>query len=751
MLPLPNLDDRFFEDIVKDARRIIPQLLPQWTDENAHDPGITFIELFSWLTEMQQYYLNRVTAQNELAFLKLLGIRLKQATSARADVTFSHVEQTALLPRGTRLLAKDQLFETETSFWLLPAKIERVIVNAEGESFDFTSSNENVKAGYFAFGASPRKGNRLMLAFDSALPVGQPISLTVNLFDNYTVPLPMPEQGKLDIIPSARISCQYFGVSADDPKATPNWQHLPILEDETVQLSDSGRVTFQLPAEMTAAVMHPANDKRRYWISCQVEEGGYEIPPKIEKISLNTISAVQRDTWSQCVEFDSIDKPHQTFEIDHALARYGKINVQVRESEHGDWAYWDEVPDVKNSAFDSLSYQLSRQEATNHLLLMFGDGEQGRIPTVGQDTIRVVLHTAEFEKDRFLGRSNGLPNQRFELRSSPILLNGLHLQVGVPIPGSKQVLWEDWTRVDDFEHSKATDRHYVFHAETGEFEFGNNERGAIPEVADFPNICLIGLQLGGGERGNVKPHLIEEMVDPPSEFRHLKVTNYFFAKGGREAETLEEAKQRARKDLKRPYRAIGADDYEVIARRTPGLRVARVKAIPLYTTGLHGYPQQKAPAQVTVVVVPYSDSNKPMPSQGFLDTVKKHVNKHRLLTTELHIIPPEYVKITVHALVVVDPIYRDQASKIVNALNRFLRPLDPANAEKGWEFGRTVYKGDIYGMINQLPGVEYIQDLWFDADGNGIQKDSSGDIALPPHGLVYSGDHQIELVSITDV
>jgi hypothetical protein len=750
MLPLPNLDDRFFEDIVNDARRMIPKLFAQWTDENTHDPGITFIELFSWLTEMQQYYLNRVTTQNELAFLKLLGVRLKQATSARTDVTFSHVEQPALLPRGTQLLAKDQLFETEAPLWLLPAEIERVIVNAESESFDFTSSNENEKAGYFAFGPNPRRGNRLMLAFKTALPMGQPISLTVNLFNNYSVPLPLPEHGKLEIVPSAKIMCMYFGVSEEDPTAAPNWHRLPIIEDETFQLADSGRVTFQVPAPMSEVIMHPANDKRRYWICCQVEEGGYEIPPKIEKISLNTISAVQHDTWSQCTEFDGTDKERQSFAIDHALARSGKVSVQV-QSDEGEWLYWDEVQELGKCAPDAHGYRLTREDATQNLVLTFGDGVHGRKPPRGKANIRVVLHKSEFTDERLLGRSNGLPNQRFEMRRSSLLLHSLRLQVGVPIQGSKQVLWQDWTRVDDFEHSTATDRHFVYDAETGEFEFGNNEHGAIPEVADFPNLCLIGLQIGGGERGNVKPHLITELIDPPSEFRQLRVTNHFFAKGGYERETLEQAKQRARKDIKRPYRAITAADYEVIARQTPGLRVARVKAIPLYTKGLHGYPQQKAPAQVTVVVVPFSESNKPVPSQGFLDTVKKHVDKHRLLTTELHIVPPEYVKITVHALVVVDPMYKDKADKIVNALRRFLRPLDPTDAEKGWEFGRTVYKGDVYGVINQLPGVEYIQDVWFDADGNGIQKDSSGDIQLPPHGLVYSGEHQIELISLTDV
>lgn len=43
MLPRIPLDDRTFENIVQDARRGIPRRLPEWTDENAHDPGVTFL------------------------------------------------------------------------------------------------------------------------------------------------------------------------------------------------------------------------------------------------------------------------------------------------------------------------------------------------------------------------------------------------------------------------------------------------------------------------------------------------------------------------------------------------------------------------------------------------------------------------------------------------------------------------------------------------------------------------------------
>ena len=70
-LPLPNLDDKTFDVLIDEVTKLIPRQAAAWTDHNRHDPGMTLIELFGWLTEMQQYYLNRVRDENYLKFLKI--------------------------------------------------------------------------------------------------------------------------------------------------------------------------------------------------------------------------------------------------------------------------------------------------------------------------------------------------------------------------------------------------------------------------------------------------------------------------------------------------------------------------------------------------------------------------------------------------------------------------------------------------------------------------------------------------------
>ena len=71
-IKLPDLDDREFADLVAEAKTMIPQLAPAWTDHNTSDPGITLIELFAFICEMLMYRTNRVTDANKRVFLELL-------------------------------------------------------------------------------------------------------------------------------------------------------------------------------------------------------------------------------------------------------------------------------------------------------------------------------------------------------------------------------------------------------------------------------------------------------------------------------------------------------------------------------------------------------------------------------------------------------------------------------------------------------------------------------------------------------
>ena len=83
-LPSPNLDDRKYQDIVDEAKRLIPSYCPEWTNHNLSDPGVALIELFAWMSEMILFRLNQVPERLYTKFLDLVGIEPFPAAAARA-------------------------------------------------------------------------------------------------------------------------------------------------------------------------------------------------------------------------------------------------------------------------------------------------------------------------------------------------------------------------------------------------------------------------------------------------------------------------------------------------------------------------------------------------------------------------------------------------------------------------------------------------------------------------------------------
>ena len=962
-LPQPNLDDKTFAALVAEATKLIPRHAPEWTDHNRHDPGITFVELFSWLAEMQQFYLNRVGAESYLKFLKLLGVKPRGAAQARADVTFSGAKADGLfVPRGMKLTTADgTVFETEAGLRVLAARLTKVLSSSKNTLKDNTDANDIGGISFYAFGEDAAAGRRLYVGLDRALPRGEDVFLTINLYEGYGVGRGRHGDEPESVVPSALVGWEYYDgedwgpleivaqveaaiakTAPDEPSAAGAcfklkddflkvvrdsyaYGHLspaareffdgavadagslsdlrralydtPFLllkGDETLMLSRGGRLRFAAPPSMAARVIHPFEDNL-YWLRATVLDGSYELPPRVETIRLNTVSAAQRDTASEMTSFTSDGQPGQTFEADSYLAYGGITFVQARERD-GRWKDWEAVGESPDSLAlsgpNDEHYAIHRDAGANKVRLAFGDGVRGRIPPEGGDAVRLVSYLPAFEGPRVLGRSTGLPGQRFTLRQSPVVPETFVLQVGeraapervsaeaeevacllrferarefkrrqgggvklcevritleakqelcnvrlrerlrgalrfdagrgsrcearfekdeavftvggmragevvecdyrvevgegggnihgeVVIslaamcptvaekspttvvewePRREQTRWRDWIRVDDFDASGPEDPHFVLDARAGEVRFGDGVNGDIPPAPASEteeNIRLISFQAGGGAAGNVLAEAVAAFAEPygvktDERLLELAVSNHAAAEGGLDEEPLEDAQARARRDLKTQYRAVTAEDFEYLALNTPGLRVARARAIPLFAPGVKGYPQAQSPASVSVVVVPYGTSLRPFPSEGFVRTVCRHLDRHRILTTRVHVIGPEYVGVGVSATVRLHTQFgqAETLARVRRSLDNFLRPL-PAEDDpdgEGWPFGRTVFRSEIYQLIENVEGVDCVEKVALRAAGVGVARSAEGNILIPPQSLVYPGEHAVEVV-----
>ena len=338
--------------------------------------------------------------------------------------------------------------------------------------------------------------------------------------------------------------------------------------------------------------------------------------------------------------------------------------------------------------------------------------------------------------------SRGCPG---ESMPSPVSL----VEIGENLADSR---WRDWIRVDDFDASGPSDPHYVFDPSSGVVTFGDGINGDIPQAADDRNIRIIWLQTCIGADANVPPKTIKTFAEPflvtlPPALSKLPCSQVVAASGGVAIETIEDAQVRARKDLRTQYQAVTSADFEFLALHTPGLRVARAKAIPLFSAA----GKSDTSASVTVVVLPYSLVAKPVPSENFRRTVCRHLDRHRLVTTQVEVVAPNYVRVSVQATVLLKSGFDIEASRlaVVRALEKFLRPIPEAGdtENEGWPFGRTVYKSEIYRLIENVEGVDCVENVVLTAEGMGAGSDENGNITISPLSVVYSGDHQVDVIT----
>ncbi|HNI35649.1 MAG TPA: hypothetical protein PLV93_09635, partial [Microthrixaceae bacterium] len=80
-----------------------------------------------------------------------------------------------------------------------------------------------------------------------------------------------------------------------------------------------------------------------------------------------------------------------------------------------------------------------------------------------------------------------------------------------------------------------------------------------------------------------------------------------------------------------------------------------------------------------------------------------------------------------------------------HALHRHFHPIRGGRDGLGWEFGRPVHIGEVYAVLQAVPGVEFVEDSrlfpinpWGGDPGEQQQR-----IELSEQALVFSVDHQV--------
>ncbi|ACU36869.1 putative baseplate assembly protein [Actinosynnema mirum] len=353
----------------------------------------------------------------------------------------------------------------------------------------------------------------------------------------------------------------------------------------------------------------------------------------------------------------------------------------------------------------------------------------------------VVAEHAETSTDVVVGESAGVPGQRFPLPSAPVLLDGPPVVVQV----SEGEGWVDWSTVDDFGSSGPDDRHVVLDAGTGELRFppavreadgGLRRYGAVP--AKGAVIRVPRYRTGGGRGGNVARGAISVLRSSVPYV--AEVVNREAARGGVEAETVPEAKQRVPNQLRAQWRAVTAEDHELLAKQAaPSL--ARVRCLPAE----HG-------ARVLLVPDAVADEDdrlrfeQLMPGQELLTTVARYLEERRLIGSRLVVEPPRYQGVTVVARLVAAESEAERVRReALAALHRYLNPLRGGRDGEGWEFGRPVQFGEVFAVLQRVPGVSLVEEIrMFPANPiTGARGGPVERLEIAPNALVFSHQHQV--------
>lgn len=392
-MPLPDiqLDDRTFEQLATELRRRIPAYTPEWTDHNDSDPGITLIQLFSWLGEMIIWRLNQVPQKNYYAFLQLVGIDLSQPTPAVAELTFTlstkNLGLAVSIPAGTQVQSaaaaggSPVIFETDDDILAVDFSLAQAQVY-DGARYQVVTQDLGSPGVSFApLSNQPQPNAALYLGFDGAFPPGQH-RLTIHA----TAPGNAPAvQVGADLtgssLPPVVGYWEYWSGTGS------GWQPFSVASDGTNCLTQSGIVLLNAPpagaqvASQVGALQRPT-DPMLFWIRFRIDQilgPGYEATPRLQDVLLNTVTATNAVTETDELLGASDGLPNQTFTLANVpvLPKDPSVPgiIAVNESGNG-YVTWKEVPDFASSGPSDEVYTIDLSTGT----VTFGDGIHGKIP-----------------------------------------------------------------------------------------------------------------------------------------------------------------------------------------------------------------------------------------------------------------------------------------------------------------------------------------------------------------------------------
>ena len=387
MLKVPQLDDLTYEQRVKRAVSRIPAMTDQWTDFNSHDPGITVIQMYAWLTDMLGYYMNATGDVHVEKYLKLLGVKPEPAKAAESFVILENLAEPVNLPKGTGFFAGTIPFELAEDYSYVYNRFSFFIQETDGVGMDLTTFAGSDGDYIEVFSDVFEKSAVAYFGFEKALGEGDCLFVSVKEEAHRN---PFDEQFRL-----GTFCWEYY---TED-----GWKTL-YVEDETCGFLKSGFLKIKKIQEM-AEWQHEGSFEKAFYIRCSLKQNQYDCIPQIGKIYVNPMRVVQKATicrQGEILEQMQIGTTNgcagQEVVFDYPNVYSFSLAMFEHEEYEKEAELWTMVENLEEADYKDQVFSYDREKKC----ICFGDGIHGMVPIQKKRICVTGLDTSDFEQGNVL-------------------------------------------------------------------------------------------------------------------------------------------------------------------------------------------------------------------------------------------------------------------------------------------------------------------------------------------------------------
>jgi hypothetical protein len=379
----PNLFERRFSDLMEIGRAKLPSLAPEWTDHNAHDPGITLMELLAWTAEAQLFSLSRLRRDERAAYAAMLGLTPAGTQGATGLIwpdlldpnspaaTFSRTVVISAETVINVITSETPTFRPTHKLLWAPGQIEQLETRGpNGRKTNHTAINRRGDLAFQPFGERSGRHSVLSLTFqcrDDAGLFGKNRPNTKGAL--WPIGVMAAQQREVAGATAASRDAMHAHISATLVAGTERFR-LRVASDSTRGFLGTGVLLLDLD-DLPVSVS-PQNFSIEFR-----SKAGFPRPPRVLRIQPNVVPVLQGQAIFRELQV-ATGQPDWSFQLGVPGLRFAEseepIKVEIAEAAGlNDWTRCDRItdhgPDERVYEFD-----LKKAEVT------FGNGINGRIP-----------------------------------------------------------------------------------------------------------------------------------------------------------------------------------------------------------------------------------------------------------------------------------------------------------------------------------------------------------------------------------